>query len=184
MMYTQDNKGFYPGPGVGARFDDWIYWNGNRSLDDGRVVPYLGKKFSPKVYTCPSDDTTYRPSGPYRYSYTVNGYICRWWKFPTLKVSQVIRPSTKLLIVDETASTIDDGCWAPGHFDGDQHNIVSNRHDLLSEKRGAALGAADKNYGRGNVIYADGHYEFIERKLSFDVSYWDPLWPNPHPAYP
>src|SRR5215510_12268860 len=30
MMYLDDNKQFYPFPGVDTRPEDWIYWNGGR----------------------------------------------------------------------------------------------------------------------------------------------------------
>jgi prepilin-type N-terminal cleavage/methylation domain-containing protein/prepilin-type processing-associated H-X9-DG protein len=187
VMYTLDNKGLFPGPGVSYRTDDWVYWYwglNDKRLNDSRIAPYLGKAFNAKVFQCPSDDPKTHTPGSYQFSYTVNGYICRWWTTPSLKVSQIVRPDTKILVVDETAETIDDACWAPGHFDGDRHNIISNRHDLLSERKGTSLGTIDKNYGRGNVIFADGHYEFIERKLSFDVAYCDPLYPKKHAAYP
>jgi hypothetical protein len=76
--------------------------------------------------------------------------------------------ASKILIIDESEITVDDGCWAPQNWANDKQNVLSNRHDRLSENR------MDPNFGRGNVIYVDNHYEFCERKRSFDPKYYDP----------
>ncbi|MGE5610258.1 MAG: type II secretion system protein [Bacillota bacterium] len=190
IMYTQENKGSFPAPGVDPNDPaNWIYWappqNTNPGLNESRIARCIGKNFQARMFVCPSDDVATHPviatyGISYRYSYTVNGYICRWFAAP-MKISQVIQPSSKILLIDESGETVDDGCWAPYHFDGsgvtDRRNILSNRHDRFKEKKaGIVYGDLDKTFGRGNVTFADGHCEFIDRKDSFLQKYYNPLW--------
>jgi prepilin-type N-terminal cleavage/methylation domain-containing protein/prepilin-type processing-associated H-X9-DG protein len=167
VMYTNANKGAFPRPAVTPRFEDWIYWNGNRDINESRLVPYLssGNRFNPEFFRCIAD-TEYQARA-YQYSYTVNEYICGHYN-NTLKFNQIRRPSDKILAIDESSATVDDGCWAPQNYAVDGQNLLSNRHDKQAEKK------TDKNAGRGTVLFADGHGDFIERKNSFDPMWYDP----------
>ena len=167
VMYTNANKGSFPRPAVGALFEDWIYWHAGRNLDESRLVPYLsgGNKFNPDFFRCAGD--TEWQNRNYKYSYTVNEFICGHYQ-PPLKFNQVKRPSEKILAIDESSATVDDGCWAPQNYAVDGQNLLSNRHDKQAEKK------TDKNAGRGTVLFADGHGDFIERKNSFDPMWYDP----------
>lgn len=185
VMYTQENKGFFPRPAVGVNPADWIYWQPGRNLNDSRISRMVGKTFQNKMFVCPSDDVATHPiapgtSIPYRYSYTVNGYICVWDPlFKTLKMSEIIQPSSKILLIDESGGTVDDACWAPSHFDNvnDRKNMLSNRHDKFNEKKEkTGYSMADKVNGRGNVVFADGHCDFIDRNESFQQRYYNPKW--------
>ena len=193
-MYTGGNRGWYPRPATGALFEhDWIYWqqpppagNPNRTLDNSPIVPYLGKRFNAAVLRCPSDDYERRVRTTtigsvkyiYTYSYTVNGEIMRYDDTggivrQPLKVTQVRRPSEKILVIDESANTADDGCWAPRRYDpsaAQPANLVANRHDRRAETE------KNPNAGRGNVLMCDGHVEFFYRADAQDLSgkYWDP----------
>jgi len=176
VMYVQDNRGKFPAPAVGALPDDWIYWQPGRDLDQGVLVKYQGKKFKPELYRCPSDDMlTHLGSQPYLYSYSVNETICNWFNRtssppkPTVTITQIRNPAEKILIIDESATTIDDGCWAPWHYFTDGHNLLSNRHDKRKED------ATNENAGRGNVAYADGHADFVPRAESLLRRYWDAM---------
>ncbi|HEX2973593.1 MAG TPA: prepilin-type N-terminal cleavage/methylation domain-containing protein [Tepidisphaeraceae bacterium] len=186
VMYTQENKGFFPKPAITTPDPaDWIYWLPGRNLNESRISRMVGKTFQNKMFVCPSDDISTHPNStgtsiPYRYSYTVNGYICVWGPgTKTLKMSEIREPSSKILLIDESGETVDDGTWAPSHFDvaTDRKNILSNRHDRFKEKRaGSTYGAVDKLLGRGNVAFADGHCDFVERKESFEQRYYNPKW--------
>jgi prepilin-type N-terminal cleavage/methylation domain-containing protein len=171
MMYQTENKGWYPAPGVEVRVEDWIYWQPGRNRDQGRLVPYTGKKFIAKLYHCPSDVP--HPLGVNEFSYSVNYWITGWWDnaaaVPPVRQSQIPHSSQMILLIDENNLTIDDAAWAPDHYFGDQHNELSNRHDRRSET------TKDPKAGRGSAVYCDGHYEFTERWKSFD-----PYYNNPH----
>jgi prepilin-type N-terminal cleavage/methylation domain-containing protein/prepilin-type processing-associated H-X9-DG protein len=170
LMYTDENKGYYPHCAAGTYFDDWIYWESSRNPDEGRLVKYMGRKFNPKIYRCPTDDGFDTRS--YKYSYTVNYYITGYYgeiaTKPRNKVSQIRQPATKILMIDESSATIDDGTWAPDHYALDGQNLLSNRHDKRAEVK------TDPNYGRGTVVFADFHVEFFERKNSFIDKYYHP----------
>ena len=187
--YNADNKGWFPHAGVGKLFEDWVYWeyaldpdqgqSKGRDASDGRLVKYMGKKFNPKHYSCPSDNTVAaRPAGTYQFSYTINYLITGYYsrdasgnltinKQPH-KITQIFHPSQKMLMVDESSLTIDDACWAPNNYAIDGHNLISNRHDKSAER------STDPNYGRGNVLFADLHADFVDRKLNVDPMNWDP----------
>jgi prepilin-type processing-associated H-X9-DG protein len=83
------------------------------------------------------------------------------------KISQVRRPAEKIMFIDESSETIDDGCWAPQHYASDGHNLISNRHDKVAEK------STDPNAGNGNALFTDGHVEFTYRNKSILIEYWD-----------
>ena len=172
MMYLDENKQFYPFPGVNGRAEDWIYWEPGRDKNQGRLVKYQGKFFNEKLYRCPSDTNWDRRT--YKYSYSINYRVTGWTgeNIPSVKLPRIIRPSDKILYIDESDQTIDDGAWAPDHYfrTGDMHNLLSNRHDKTKEAQN------NPKFGRGCVIYCDGHFEYCERWKSFDPYYNDPLY--------
>ena len=89
----------------------------------------------------------------------------------TLKSVQIVRAAEKILLIDESSTTIDDGCWAPQNYSlSSQFNILSIRHDKGAENK------ANINAGRGNVLFADMHADFVQRKLAEDPKYWDATW--------
>ena len=188
-MYLNANRNRYPRGASGTvSYEDWIYWQPTRVQADSPIAPYLGG-FVKKVFTCPSDDIAGHPGAtPYIYSYTVNETICRIAgavgasgqpgyhaaAVDTLNASKVNRPTEKILILDESNTSIDDGCWAPQNYNGTAtaKNMLSNRHD----KRGEDLANKGANAGRGNVCFADGHVDFMPRDQAMDPKYWDAPW--------
>jgi prepilin-type processing-associated H-X9-DG protein len=142
---------------------------------------------NPEVFRCPSDDIEARRSGTnYRFSYSANYLIL---KLPEsnwpglyapdtnapLRLSEIVSPSNKLVLIDETAETVDDGCWAWMAKLGDGQNIISNRHMKRQEQRQFL----DKpEGGRGNALFADFHVDYIERKASFTPFNYDPKLKN------
>jgi prepilin-type N-terminal cleavage/methylation domain-containing protein/prepilin-type processing-associated H-X9-DG protein len=182
IMYTNENRGSFPGSGRGGTvwaFEDWIYWENlpTRRLQDSAIAKYLGKPVNVNMFRCPSDDMAAHRNG-YVYSYSANYLVCR---FPDLsayppgepiaplKVTQVVDAANKILLVDESAETVDDGCWAWQQNFGKGRNVISNRHDRSKEA------VTDFNAGRGNANFCDGHAEFVFRRQSFDPFYYDPL---------
>ena len=170
QLYADDNKGAVPRPGAGGpHFEDWIYWQSGRVLNDSRLVKYQGDSgsFNPEYYRCPSDPEV--EGRAYKYSYTINELISpHVTSRPCRKLSSIRRPSEMLLIVDESSATIDDGCWAPQNYKSDGKNLLSNRHDKGSESK------TDPNFGKGNALFVDGHADWIERTMSFDEWHYNP----------
>jgi prepilin-type N-terminal cleavage/methylation domain-containing protein/prepilin-type processing-associated H-X9-DG protein len=183
MMYTQENKGYFPWVGVGAP-EDWIWWHDGRDRDQGPLVKYHGGKFIDALYRCPSDvvQVQFRRSAGLDFSYTVNWNICYYpargrpaTEYP-LVIARIPNASQKILMVDESAETIDDSCWAPENWFNDRQNMLAIRHDRRAEK--AKLGAPTQKQileaGRGNVVFADGHADFIPRKDALNAQFYDP----------
>jgi prepilin-type N-terminal cleavage/methylation domain-containing protein/prepilin-type processing-associated H-X9-DG protein len=198
MMYNNENKGRFPAPGTAQQVDDWIYWEDEvtanvpvaRNPDEGLLVPYTGGHFIADTYRCPSDvlDTHRTNSyGTYKYSYTVNNWICyRDGNTPhdqkqNLVSSSIKHPWQKILFADESSETVDDGCWNWSSWFGDQQNMLSNRHDKGREQARENMLTTIKYGGRGNVAFVDGHCDAIDRNELFanfqrKLQYCDPLY--------
>jgi prepilin-type N-terminal cleavage/methylation domain-containing protein/prepilin-type processing-associated H-X9-DG protein len=199
IMYNNENQGRFPGPGTAQGEDDWIYWEITvapsipvpRNPDEGKLIPYMGGHFIPDEYRCPSDIIENHKSGswgPYLFSYTVNNWIC--WRQDTtdrkrrLQVTQIKHPTEKILFVDESSETVDDGCWNWSSYGvSDAQNMLSNRHDKRDEKAQADFATSVRNGRRGNVAFVDGHCDAIDRYEVFGnfkrkQEYCDPLYPS------
>jgi prepilin-type N-terminal cleavage/methylation domain-containing protein/prepilin-type processing-associated H-X9-DG protein len=181
MMYIGDNDGHFPRPAVAANPlpEDWIYNpKEGRDPNEGRLVKYAGKLFKPELYRCPTDPfEAHIESSRYPFSYSVNEAICVNLYRPnptpenpnkdTWKINKIKRASEKILIICESSATIQDGCWKSSFASGDQ-NYLSIRHLNKNEAKD------DPRVGRGNVTFADGHSELIERFLPY---FFDPRMP-------
>jgi prepilin-type processing-associated H-X9-DG protein len=194
LMYAADKQGRFPRPSQNIIYvnEDWIYYQPSRDATQGRLAKYVGppKPTGNNVYRCPSDDgsmhTWYwtdpiaqkRFNYPYSYSINYQISILAGTGRPTLKVTQIRLASTKILLVDESANTAEDGClaWAPNYgLDG---TVISIRHYHRRED--------DTNpyIGLGNAAFCDAHVEYIERKQPFDRRFYDPFFPDKNPIYP
>ena len=187
MMYTNNNKGFFPRAGAGTDALDWIYWEDTppgasplRNIDLSPLAPYLGIPVNRETLVCPSDTMARRPGVIYQFSYSSNYLITRlpigFGAYPgessdPLRITQIVNSSDKILLIDETAETVDDGCWAWMSTLGSGQNIISVRHMKRQEQRQLLT---QPNAGRGNVVFADFHADYIERKKSFDSNHYDP----------
>jgi prepilin-type N-terminal cleavage/methylation domain-containing protein/prepilin-type processing-associated H-X9-DG protein len=186
MMYVNDNKGYFPRPAAAALSlsEDWIYNpKEGRDPEQGRLVPYTGKKFNPSLYRCPTDPVdAHIENGRFPFSYSVNEAICVNLQRPspdpenpkndTWKINKIRASAQKILIVCESSATIQDGCWKSSFSSGDQ-NYLSIRHMWKTEAKD------NPTVGNGNVTFADGHADTIERKKSFNKLYFDPREPRP-----
>lgn len=175
IQYTNEHKGWFPRAAAsGVSNDDWIFWQSGRVRDDGALVKYLGPQFVEKHYYCPSDIVENHPTYPF--SYTMNEFM-GGLLFPPAssgnlhlrsKITQVKRPADKILILDESSTTIDDGCWAPQNYPNDGKNLLSNRHDKKAEL------STNPNNGVGNALFVDGHAAAIPRLDSTLPENYDP----------
>jgi prepilin-type N-terminal cleavage/methylation domain-containing protein/prepilin-type processing-associated H-X9-DG protein len=190
IMYCGDNEGVFPGNGNGYGdtgqpvWSDWIYWDTTftaaPALEDvyqSPLLKYLDSR-DITVFTCPSDpgghtriahpgESTY----PFSYSFNTflgNGpdYHHRTWR----KIGQIKRASVVMMFVDEDERTVNDGAFLPEYNDPGIPDSIASRHD------------GDKTYqddtARGNVVFVDGHGEFITRAVSRQPSSYQPFFPT------
>jgi prepilin-type N-terminal cleavage/methylation domain-containing protein/prepilin-type processing-associated H-X9-DG protein len=165
------------------------------SIEQSSLSQYLGglTKYNLGVLRCPSDDWEHRAvnnasTGPYPFSYSynyciaggtlgVNGVVkgtdagiatkLGSWALVTNKLTQVRHSSDKCLMYEEDQATLDDGngnLWN----NGAKPNLMAARHDL-SNMREADVGtssALPNPDARGNVLFCDGHVDFVARKVA------------------
>jgi prepilin-type N-terminal cleavage/methylation domain-containing protein/prepilin-type processing-associated H-X9-DG protein len=193
VMYSNNNKGFLPftswNAGGSLRPEDFFWWQASRfaRVEESAIQPYVGfKKEQLDVFKCPSDqfDGGRKPNaaavGPYNWSYVMNWWIAgggsnclntgSFGPLPpnavlTKKLTDVIHPTSKILLLEEDDSTIDDGQCVVWRLQGGL-NLLSLRHNLF-KKRGNDVSTAavpvPNPDGKGNVSFCDGHVEFAER---------------------
>jgi prepilin-type processing-associated H-X9-DG protein len=75
-------------------------------------------------------------------------------------------------MVEESSLTIDDGCWAWQSTENNNLNILSTRHNSQYLDITDAAGSATA--GNGNVLFCDGHSDWIPRIDSYNPIYYDP----------
>ena len=199
-MYANENKQKLPprnaSRGVGAREYDWIYWQKGRDLGSSNVARYIGA--TPEMLRCPSDNLEAHQlngnsaaDGPYMFSYTVNVFVMPNNGFPgdvaplnvpkeynrSLNLGQVRDAASKILLVEEDYTNINDGGWMgkPNNSAGDPKTAAAN--DFLAiHHDGRRITPDDasnwqKNLDRrGNVAFLDGHAEYIPRVLAHDFA--------------
>jgi prepilin-type N-terminal cleavage/methylation domain-containing protein/prepilin-type processing-associated H-X9-DG protein len=173
VMYTNDNKGRYPFHADigGTQREDWIYWQASRKLSESAIALHLGAS-NPEVFRCPSDDTDNRPrvlTEPYHYSYTFN-YLFSSNGPIKPKYAAVRNSTTKIILVEESELSADDGNWHPTLVGTNVENFLAVRHGRRPAKDG--VGFDDDRLG--NVAFADGHGAYITRRDSRDPSFYDP----------
>jgi len=143
------------------------------------------------VFRCPSDNLSYRPQGlnggrgEYRYSFSMNimfgnkafdpaalGTTAALIAHPHRKMNQVKNPTDKILFMDESELTINNGennpTVTPDRVDNftQDYSAIAERHELKSKR--------NSQDARGNVAFADGHAEFFTRKDAFLRKHFDP----------
>jgi prepilin-type N-terminal cleavage/methylation domain-containing protein/prepilin-type processing-associated H-X9-DG protein len=206
--YCNANKGYFPGDGGGSAptgngADKWIMWrepDPGWNIDESSLAPHLGIKGDSlrTLFRCPSDEWEGhdKPSPiPYRYSYSMNqlltnpnqtyaqGVPYNYPKFARTKITMVKSASSKILLVDETEQTIDDGVWKPflladplanppvymvGNGVTSNPNQLADRHERRKTKTNPL--------GRGNAVFCDGHGEFVSRADAGTQAFHDPLF--------
>ncbi len=163
------------------RDEDWIYWQKNSNLDikQSAVLRLLrtsaGGGDVESICRCPSD-TNYRnrplakdsDGSSYQYSYTMNNRMT--WQFESFmpkdagnsplpyatKITRVRHPADKVLLFEEDEVMLDDGA-ASMTMGG---NMLSIRHD---HKRVYPDDQSSNRDRRGNVMFADGHVDYVSR---------------------
>ena len=199
-MYVQENKGRMPR--VSPTLDSgrvwspecWIYYYdasfmpARTTIRDSQIMKYM-KGARPDVLLCPTDyNFERRPvvktGGMYKHSYVINNKMTSYGEgsfSDPAKIAHLItrirRHAEKIVFYEEDEGTIDDGAGNPYG----SANLLAIRHDrtrLFPDDAAGADIATQKNRARkGNVAFADGHTDFVERKTMHDsLNRWtDPL---------
>ena len=178
------------------------------NVADGGIAPYLNFSKNPQVMLCPSDPdpktthTRWLAGKHYPFSYALNNLMNSeyayyknagktppgsWGNLSTLqiqciaaKITQVRFPSDKILVFEESDTTIDDGNGSMWCQPNTTHllNLVALRHD----KQGFANPAADLNLtdglwpppnpeGKGVVGFCDGHADVMSRVVAHSYAH-------------
>jgi prepilin-type N-terminal cleavage/methylation domain-containing protein len=173
----------------------------NRTLQDSALCKYLGDQFNEAVFQCPTDDIANRAvgMGSYRFSYSVNELVFQprvsaqfdgpillnssplYKQYQILLWTMIRRPTEKIIMIDEASYSLDDGDWSPD--DGNKvkanaKNLLSIRHDGgRKDELQFVTDPAKRAVGRGNVLYADFHADFADRKNVMYAKNYVPLTP-------
>jgi prepilin-type N-terminal cleavage/methylation domain-containing protein/prepilin-type processing-associated H-X9-DG protein len=200
VMYTNENKNLMPGGAwtIPQLQWDWIYWDTTAPVfndpSQGPLAKYLSiqTKDSPaiSVFRCPSDDVeTHLPYSTfpiYRFSYSMNGRMTDNLRsyaslgsgiFKNFRLTMVRKPSKKILIVDESERTINDGLWQAGQSAAALYvDQLADRHEVRKDIK-TPSGQYNIVPGRGNAAFCDGHAELISRVDAHSPEYYDPVAP-------
>jgi prepilin-type N-terminal cleavage/methylation domain-containing protein/prepilin-type processing-associated H-X9-DG protein len=153
-------------------------------LKHSAIGKYLGDP-TDEMFQCPSDNLEGHrqifTGGPYKYSYTMNQFLennAKPWggmwdpavRPPRIRITMVKNSSRKVMVAEEDDRTINDGLWAPP-LDAGTGDLLSIYHD----RRQAYFPDVPKTNNpipnqerRGNVVFCDGHAEFVSRRIAHD----------------
>jgi prepilin-type N-terminal cleavage/methylation domain-containing protein/prepilin-type processing-associated H-X9-DG protein len=187
IQYANNNKGSFPfvssrGNTGAVDFDeDWIHWRttlANGGLGTSSIAPYLSGSsgFLDQVFRCPSDDPLSHVAGTYIYSYSMNGYLDPRGIQSVdgvavrVKLGTIRNSAEKIMVVDESNQTVNDGHFDPGTYSAKTNTYTINqdrlsiRHDFGGKEGDVVVtGVVSNPQFRGNVCFCDGHGEFIPR---------------------
>jgi len=183
MLYVGDNHEVMPidASRFGHYNEDWIWWQTGVGFTANQSPILTTIRGNTNLLRCPMDrDDTGRllrqtGSGPYRFSYTVNGYgvnntlkgVASSWAanpgvYTMQKLVNIRHASNKLMLVEENATFADTPQPQPP-FD---YNLIDGRWtppDSITTRHGK----------RGNANFADGHAEPIDYKFAADTNHID-----------
>ncbi len=196
IAYTNDNKGYLPFDSRnsgGIWEEDFIWWQLSRVGQIGESAWAKYVNLSPsnlEVMRCPSDDWTIRPRtnsaamGPYYFSYVMNWFMTSGGTNANpatfvivKKLSQVKGSSDKILMYEEDMATIDDGNGVIWNGPGNGVNLLSLRHDMAKKKVADAPSPTlpiPNPDARGNVLFCDGHVDYVERQFAHSSEHGEP----------
>lgn len=194
IMYVNDNKGFLPRTPKGSHTQEdaiWFHASGGwrDRIDEGGFGPYLKlSKDNTAVLSCPADSAEQRPytgtgSNAYPYSYSINHMMHGNGPNPVFKLVQVKNSADKVYMFEEDEYTIDDGnaqIWSKkGSWGGT--DLLALRHDKKARKELPDISMQPPHNkpvpnegGRGNVLFCDGHADFVPRSVAHAKSYVAP----------
>lgn len=196
-MYLNENRGALPvAPRATASPSDAFWWQPDRiaEIRVRAMGPYL--QLSPsnlRILRCPADEQAIsrEVAGKYPFTFVFNSNMGGDGVNAVKKIGQVRNPSEKIFMYEENGPTIDDGSGTLWNIHGGWASIgmLGLRHDRARRKQypdnaSAAYGITNPE-GRANVLFADGHVDFVTRRYAHSKSHAlpDPLaFPN-EPEY-
>jgi prepilin-type processing-associated H-X9-DG protein len=194
ISYASENGGRFPGcaSGLQAQDEDWVYWQEGRDPSAGRLWRHLGGHLD--VLKCPLGVPERPPDQqpPYPFSYSVNTKITGIdppivGPMPPrtgCKLGAIRMATVKMLAVEEDSATISDGAWyvdTPKFWMGNKMIYISVRHDRDGREYSRLPDDWSADRGRGNVVFADGHGEFTDRRRAMAPLDYEPLYDGPPP---
>ena len=181
MIYLNQSKGLLPVPPKKAADQfDAFYYQGARLNDIGNFMVGRILKVSPRNYRvliCPSDQAVHLRTGSsdYKFSYSFNRFFNGNTSSAIKKITQVKHSADKIWMYEED-NTIDDGngeMWTTNWANAD---LLSIRHDERGKKMpdNANSAGVPNSKKKGNVLFADGHADFVDRKYCHGKSHATP----------
>jgi prepilin-type N-terminal cleavage/methylation domain-containing protein len=194
QMYLDENKGRWPAgstfqrtgqapainasitPPYGPLFEDWVYYQRTRRLEDSRLARYISKGTAfRKVLTCPGSDPVERTigsngeasHGPYWPDYSMNFYVHNAYYSGTRPgIRKVYNPSEKILLTEERNPN--DGSWSPTSGEDKltlRHHWKRDPSDPLGKTATIA-----------NAAFFDLHVDIITQQQAVMRRHYDPPW--------
>jgi len=187
---------------------DWIAWQrkidpitgqaysgaADQQITDSALAKYMGKDKDglEQIFRCPADNLDARPQyidgpsgrGPYRYSYSMNRWAVsrKAGNGNITKITDIHNASERILLVCEDEQTIDDGVFSPNpaNWGSSNCNMLAARH---TTRWATANNLSSKTQGnvdaKGNVVFVDGHGDFMSRKDALRQKYTGNPVPDP-----
>ena len=194
MMYARENKEKFPfhADWSPPQPPDWIHWqpdpgrrDPNNLVASSPIVKYMDSYKG--IFVCPSDDTKFRTrfdvqhAGPvrYEYSYTLNGWMASNGPYSP-RVTKIRNSSGKMLVLEEDELSLDDGHFLPTYANNPTYpNMLGTRHNRPRRKDWQRwitqdLSVRPDRNERGNVVFVDGHVDFVTRAFAAQLAAYDP----------
>jgi prepilin-type N-terminal cleavage/methylation domain-containing protein/prepilin-type processing-associated H-X9-DG protein len=186
MVYVQSSKGLLPvAPKKATDPFDAFYYQSTARMNDignymvGKILRLNAKNY--KILICPTDmNVQFRTPLPnYPFSYAFNRFFNgNASSGVAKKITEVKQSSDKIWVYEEDGSTIDDGNGEMWTTNWGAADLLSIRHDERGKKIPDTANSAGvpNSKKKGNVVFADGHADFVERKYCHSKSH---AVPNP-----
>lgn len=194
MIYVNQSKGMIPvapmhvPPGPND-YDAWYYQTpsaGNSAHFDNLGNSPIGSilRVSPhdyRVLLCPSDQLApLRKPPEYMFSYVFNHYFNGNANNPRSikKITECRMSAEKVWVYEEDGATIDDGNGDAWSTTWQYADLLAIRHDERGKNLPdtANIGGVPNSKRRGNVLFADGHADFVPRNVCHAKRF---VLPNP-----
>ena len=179
---------------------EWVHWHPGQDVRESSVLRYLDAGAAPAVFLCPSDDPGVRRfvhlgrlgDEPYRYSYSFNMELAYPWsgvssgmaRHAPLRMTSVCNSAEKIMLAElQETFLYDSGYWPRQYGTGFLEALLSARHDASRRPAptepgaAAALDTRPDRAGRGNIAFADGHVDYVERAFTWDPKHFDAQLP-------